>query len=78
MAIECASQSSLNSIKEGLYNKFGTKYNIDVAKRGNPRMMVKDVRLWNLTSNEDIVNNIVNLSNFEEFTSNDIKIIKIL
>lgn len=66
IAIQCDNESSLATLRENLSNKLGNKYNVRQALKLNPRMLIKNVRLENLDTPEEIINNIINLNDLED------------
>ncbi|XP_030751008.1 uncharacterized protein LOC115878599 [Sitophilus oryzae] len=75
VVIDCDSEDSLKKIKDGLNEKLGNKYDINVPKMFKPRLIVKDVRVCDYTNNEEVIKNIVALNGIGESAMSEIKII---
>nr|CAI5824815.1 unnamed protein product [Callosobruchus analis] len=75
IAVHCKNDSSLTTLKNGLSNKFGQKYNIIAAQKFNPRLVLKDVHLSETDTAEDIVDDILKLNDIEDEHRGEVKFI---
>nr|CAI5833166.1 unnamed protein product [Callosobruchus analis] len=65
IAVHCDNDISLSKLKERMVNTLGPNYKIREATKVNPRMLVKNIRLENMNSSDDIINDIVTLNEIE-------------
>lgn len=76
VAVYCENELSLNTLKNSLDNKLGSQYSINEARKLNPRLLVKNVKLnEDLNSDAEIITNILSQNDLGEFKSSDFKII---
>lgn len=74
VAVHCDSESSREALKSKLTDIFGSKYEITIANKLNPRLLIKNVNLDDLISHEEIIESISTLNDLEDWTS-EIKIV---
>nr|CAI5844386.1 unnamed protein product [Callosobruchus analis] len=75
IAVHCKNDSSLTTLKNGLSDKFGQKYNITADQKFNPRLVIKDVHINETYTAEDIVDDIFKLNDFEDEHRGEVKFI---
>nr|CAH7739063.1 unnamed protein product [Callosobruchus chinensis] len=75
VAVHCKDEQSLSALKGTLDEKFGDKFQINEAKKFNPRLLIIDASLKGLKKPDDIVSNILTLNGLGDIDSSDIKFI---
>nr|CAI5865596.1 unnamed protein product [Callosobruchus analis] len=66
IAVHCGNDTSLSKLKETMVYTLGPNYKIREATKLNPRMLVKNNRLENINSSDDIINDMVTLNEIED------------
>lgn len=76
IAVYCEDQESLHKLKNCFGEELNSKYSIKEAKKFNPRIIIKNVKLNDdLNTEEEIIDNIVSLNDLGEFDATNINVI---
>nr|CAH7755532.1 unnamed protein product [Callosobruchus chinensis] len=75
VAVHCKDDASLMALKNGLTDKLSSKYAISEAKKFNPRLIVKNVKLDGMNGPEDIISDIAKLNHLNDTQKSEIKFV---
>nr|CAI5855168.1 unnamed protein product [Callosobruchus analis] len=75
VAVHCKDDASLAALKNGLNDKLSLKYAISEAKKFNPRLIVKNVKVDGMNGPDDIISDIVKLNNLDDTQKSQIKFV---
>nr|CAI5829121.1 unnamed protein product [Callosobruchus analis] len=73
--IYCDDDKSLAKLKDYAIHKLGSKYNINNTRLYNPRILLKNIKTPEDSSDADIIENIRSVNNMQDLKNQDMKII---
>nr|CAH7760935.1 unnamed protein product [Callosobruchus chinensis] len=73
--IYCDDDKSLAKLKDHAAHKLGSKYNINNTRLYNPRLLIKDIKTSENSSDADIIENIRSVNNLQDLRDQEMKVV---